>query len=270
MRTCHSLLVLACLFTVLNTACTSPARRIEQIAKNLGYTPVSLVGGGFILSAYRNNVSKPLPTTLHVYIEGDGLPWLTPTIVSSDPTPRNALMLELMAIDHTPSLYLGRPCYFGHAEDSLCEPTLWTDRRYSPLVVDTMSSALRRFLSSRQYEQLVFIGHSGGGALALLIANQFEETALVVTIAGNLDTDAWTRLHGFTPLTGSLNPAAQKKNRPFPEFHYLGFQDTDLPPSVFGAIANKRPNATVVVVNDADHACCWAQIWREQVMSLPQ
>ena len=42
----------------------------------------------------------------------------------------------------------------------------------------------------------------------MLLAERLEMTQAVVTIAANLDTDAWTELHGFSALEGSLNPAA--------------------------------------------------------------
>ena len=267
---CRSLPIWLCFYATIITACASPAERVADSARQFGHTPVTLEGRRFILAAYQNISTKPYTGALHVYIEGDGLPWRTPTLVADDPTPRTPLMLELMADDPAPSLYLGRPCYFGHAADPPCTPSLWTDRRYSATVVDAMSAALRKFVKNRRIRRLVFIGHSGGGALALLIANQFDAVSLVVTLAGNLDTDAWTKLHGFSPLTGSLNPALQAKRQPFPELHYLGLQDANLPPEIFEPIAKARNRASVILVNNADHACCWAQVWRDALRRLPE
>jgi pimeloyl-ACP methyl ester carboxylesterase len=54
---------------------------------------------------------------------------------------------------------------------------------------------------------VLLIGHSGG-ALAILLAARVPQVVAVVTIAGNLDTDVWTKLHGYLRLQGSLNPIA--------------------------------------------------------------
>ena len=254
--------------TIISSGC-SPTQHLETMAHNYGYSPITLRGNGFTLTGYENHSPQATTTTLHIYIEGDGLPWISPNVISRDPTPRNPLMLRLMALDKSPSIYLGRPCYNGHANDIQCDISLWTDRRYSDLVLQIMTSALQYYLGSHHFRKLVFIGHSGGGALALLLAERFERTDLAVTIAGNLDTMEWTRIHGFTPLYGSINPATQRKMRPFKELHFLGAEDTTIPLSIFESIARKRLNSSVVIVRNADHACCWESIWSTALASLP-
>ena len=264
----HALMIIVVCLTMTHGGCT-PTQRIASMAETYGYSPLTLQGNGFSLSSYENHSPHANSSALHIYIEGDGLPWITPYITSDDPTPRNPLMLRLMALDISPSIYLGRPCYNGHANDIKCDVTLWTDRRYSDLVVKIMSSALQNYLGTHHFKKLVFIGHSGGGALALLLAEKFEQTDLAVTIAGNLDTMAWTRTHGFTPLHGSINPATQRKKRPFNELHFLGTEDTTIPLAIFEPIARKRLNASIIIIRNADHACCWESIWATALASLP-
>ncbi|CAL1241117.1 protein of unknown function [Candidatus Methylocalor cossyra] len=48
---------------------------------------------------------QPAPSTLHVYLEGDGRPWQTRWHIAEDPTPREPVMLRLMARDHQAALY---------------------------------------------------------------------------------------------------------------------------------------------------------------------
>ena len=80
-----------------------------------------------------------------------------------------------------------------------------------------MAAALSDILQRRPYQGLVLIGYSGGGVLAMLLAEQFPATQAVVTVAGNLDTDAWAIEHGYSPLRGSLNPAfATATGRKYP------------------------------------------------------
>jgi pimeloyl-ACP methyl ester carboxylesterase len=197
--------------------------------------------------------------TLHVYIDGDGRPWSRgePT---ADPTPRNPLVLRLMALDPAPSLYLGRPCYHGLAAAPPCAAAVWTAERYSPAVVASMATALRRALRGRDVDRLVWVGYSGGGSLAVLLAPRFAETIGVITIAANLDIEAWADLHGYARLVGSLNPATQP---PLParirQRHYVGGRDRVVPES----IVSRGPidPAGLVVIPGYDHVCCWEAIW---------
>lgn len=199
---------------------------------------------------------------VHVYVEHDGRPWLGERTVSPDPTPRNPLMLRLLARDPTPSLYLGRPCYFGLASTPPCSPLLWTHERYSERVVESMAAALRSLLPADT--PVAFFGHSGGGTLAMLLAERFPETRAVVTIAGNLDPPAWTEHHRYTPLVGSLNPVLRPPlSAKIIQKHYLGGRDLDVPPSITRRYAALHPAAQVIEYPDFDHRCCWEKVWPE-------
>ena len=199
--------------------------------------------------------------TLHVYLDGDGTPWRRGE-PAPDPTPRNPLVLDLMALDRAPSVYLGRPCYHGLAASPPCTSALWTGRRYSAAVVSSMETVLRDVARAGGFERLVWFGYSGGGVLALLLAPRFPETTDVRTIAANLDIDMWTDLHGHERLDGSLNPAGLP---PLPaairQRHYVGARDRLVPPQVTARAP--IPRDSIVVVPDYDHVCCWRALWRE-------
>jgi len=252
----------ALFWVLLATGCASPTQRIDETAARFGYQPLGLEGNGFRLAAFFKPGAKDSGKRLHVYLEGDGTPWRSRRTISDDPTPRDPVMLRLMALDEGPALYLGRPCYYGHSADNGCSPALWTHRRYGPEVVDSLADALRRFLSQNAYERLALFGHSGGGALAVLLAPRFPEISAIVTLAGNLDIDAWTAYHGYSPLTGSLNPVETTTDG-IPEYHYLGGTDRTIPPSVFEPIANRRSHARVFVLPGFDHRCCWQDVWKD-------
>ncbi len=252
--------VVALLVAVL-AACATPAERFERRAAALGFEPVSLQGAGFRHLAYVGGMQGH-SETLHVYIEHDGTPWLGRTQVADDPTPRTPFALELMAKDSGPRLLLGRPCYFQLPEDSGCGPLLWTHRRYSPEVVASMVAALRSFLAMHSFRRVVLVGHSGGGTIAWLMAAHVPETSAVVTIAANLDTDDWARIHGYTALEGSLNPASQPDLPSWiVQLHYVGSHDRKVPPSVVQSFARRHPEVGVVEVAGFDHECCWVDRW---------
>lgn len=205
----------------------------------------------------------PLALALHVYLENDGRPWRTPREISADPNPRRPLMLEALAGDRAPALYLGRPCYLvGPPLPAGCSPLLWTHRRYAPEVVDSLAAALAHFLDERPHEQLVFLGHSGGGTLAVLLAERFAQTRAVVTLAANLDLGAWSRLHGYSPLDGSLDPRTRPPLPPtVAQWHYVGELDREVPPTLAQGYRIDHPRAGVEAVPGQDHACCWLEHW---------
>lgn len=245
----------------LLTACASPAERFERRAAQLGFTSIRLHGDGFDHRAYAAQAGQG-GDTLHVYIEHDGTPWAAIDRVSDDPTPRTPYALEMMSRDSGARLMLGRPCYFQVQAAPPCDPSIWTHERYSPQVVASMVTALRRYLSSYPYRHVVLIGYSGGGTLAWLMAAQLPETTAAVTIAANLDIDAWARLHGYSLLAGSLDPAVSPPLPPaIVQRHYVGGRDSNVPPSIVRSFARRHPEAAVIEIAGFDHVCCWIEQW---------
>ena len=245
------------------SACATPAEHFERRGAGLGFVSISLQGDGFQHLAYVAGF-REASDTLHVYVEHDGTPWTDFTHVADDPTPRAPIALELMAQDTGPRMLLGRPCYHEPKKDSGCGPLLWTHRRYSREVVTSMAAALRSFLSRQPFRHVVLIGYSGGGTIAWLMAGYVPETIAVVTVAANLDTDEWARIHGYSALDGSLNPALLPELPPaVRQLHYVGGRDQNVPPSIVRSFAHRHHGARVVEVAAFGHVCCWIERWPE-------
>lgn len=214
-----------------------------------------------------NKVLVESPTNLHIYLEGDGLPWRNRHTISKDPTPRYPLALHLMSLDPDPAYYITRPCYHRQISEN-CHDDLWTFGRYSQEVVDAMAQAVQSILASVDESTTVtLIGYSGGATLALLVVAQLEGVDRLVTVAGNLDNDAWTALHGYTPLHNSLNPA----NIELPEYiryiHFAGSDDSNIPPSL-GKAMYARPGHELRVMQGFDHRCCWVEVWPQVLTEI--
>ncbi|WP_245232600.1 alpha/beta fold hydrolase [Thiorhodococcus minor] len=206
---------------------------------------------------------------VHVYLEGDGLPWVSRHRIASDPTPRSPLALRLMAMDPAPSVYLGRPCYFGLADGDPCRPWLWTHGRYSAEVVDSMRAAVRAVLPPDSTARITLIGYSGGGVLATLIAPHLAGEVRVTTIAANLDIDAWADHHGYSRLSGSMNPADQPPlDARIGQLHLMGERDQVVPPATTARFLARNPMAAVRSVSGYDHGCCWLEDWPGVLASL--
>jgi len=205
---------------------------------------------------------------IHVYIEGDGTPWVDGTTVAADPTPRRPVALSLMRLDPAFSIYAGRPCYSGLAASEGCSSMLWTSGRYSAAVVSSMRVVVRRLLDMYGAKRLVLIGHSGGGTLAVLLAPSFDETVAVVTVGGNLDVRAWAQWHRYAPLDASLNPVDFP---PLParirQLHLVGGRDGNVPPDM-ATHAIERLGSIPIVYPRFDHACCWERQWPEVLRRL--
>ncbi|NND92432.1 MAG: alpha/beta hydrolase [Granulosicoccus sp.] len=268
------------LLALVLQSCASPSGKLDRLAKDQGFVRSTLVAGGFRLRVYQNTAAQlrasnrtlePESITLHVYLEGDGSPWRYRTIIMPDPTPRRPLMLRLMRQDAQPAAYLGRPCYNGTSLEDSCDNSLWTSGRYSLAVVQSMASGLRVLARQHRADRLWLLGHSGGGALAMLLAEQVPEVRRVVTVAGNLDTSAWTRHHGYTPLYGSANPADQVPyRRDLWQWHLLGGQDDVIPQQLVRPFIMRQSHASAFLIDRFSHGCCWLSIWPQVLVALEQ
>jgi pimeloyl-ACP methyl ester carboxylesterase len=240
----------------------APAQRLDTLANAYGFQRKLVEGAHFRLVTYRNRAMDGKGAVLHVYLEGDGLPWRTRYEVSWDPTPRDPLALRLMKADPAPAVYLGRPCYDGQAAAPGCGPRMWTVARYAPVVLASMRAALTRILARSGYSGIVLIGYSGGGTLAMLLAARLPQTRGVITIGGNLDPARWALLHRYSPLAASLNPADEPPlDRRIRQVHYVGSDDRDVPPGLVRGVARQQPGAAVIVIPGFDHRCCWEAVW---------
>lgn len=254
--------LILCFLALQLQSCAKPAYlEVNRTANDLGLVRSIAKGEPFQHVVYQSHLKKSTGR-LHVYIEGDGVAWRMRHVISRDPTPRNPLMLRLMGMDPSNSLYVGRPCYFGLVPDKACNPDYWTFLRFSDKVVKSMAAVIRE--KSAKFQSVVLIGHSGGGALAMLIAERLRNVDSIVTLAGNLDIEAWTKHHGYTPLYGSLNPAARA---PLPlqirQLHLVAGRDEIIPPGIVNGWIARQPSAQRWVFEEYDHSCCWSKQWVE-------
>lgn len=203
--------------------------------------------------------------SLHIYIEGDGSPWIGGNTVAADPTPRNPLALRLMAKSPYNSVYIGRPCYFDQITTKLCEPRYWTSARYSEAVVNSMLAVIERL--RLQGQRLVLIGYSGGATLATLLTERLDGDLVLITVAGNLDIDRWTSHHGYLPLHESLNPAKTVSLKGVRHVHLAAEHDRVIPKEQIKSFA-KSHGGEFQVFESYNHRCCWLEHWPDLLKTL--
>ncbi|WP_232318651.1 hypothetical protein [Sphingomonas sp. TDK1] len=203
---------------------------------------------------------------LTVYFEGDGFAYAARGRRAMDPTPIDPVALRL-ALQHPgsgPVAWLARPCQYGSRARN-CHSDYWSVARYAPEVIDGTAAALDRLKADAGASRLILVGYSGGGALAALLAERRGDVVGLVTVAANLDLDAWTAAHRLTPLSRSVDPAtdAARLSR-LPQVHFVGAEDRNVGPAIARAFAGKMAAGApvaIVTVAGQDHGCCWAGQW---------
>lgn len=247
--------------------CTSLAEEFARKAAALNMTREVITGSRFQHAAYIKAGYKS--KTLHIYLDGDGTPWIAGR-PSDDPTPRKPLVLNLMALDEAPAAYVGRPCYHGVKSIGECSSRFWLKDRYSEDVVASLAAVIKQLLVQGGYEKVSLFGHSGGGTLAVLLAPRFPQTASVITVAANLDLDAWAAYTEPNDLSGSLNPASLPPlSTSVRQRHYAGGKDDAVPPALMVKAA-EHLGSKLIVLDDYDHVCCWEQIWSQVLDDLTE
>lgn len=238
--------------------CSSPAQKFDYTAASFGLERRVVMGTTFphVVFWRRDDLKRG---TLHVYLDGDGTP-MRDGRATEDPTPRNTLMLSLLALDLSPAVYIGRPCYHSQVQARECSDDLWTTARYSDRVVSSLTATLKSIMASGSYDGISFFGHSGGGTLAMLLGERFPNTKAIITIAANLDIDAWADHHDIPRLSASLNPAVRPPIHGVLQRHYVGSRDHIVPRAI---VARGIPaaNSELMVIEGYDHLCCWELLW---------
>lgn len=246
-------------------SCATPAQKFAATATRFDLKQQNIRGEPFLHRLFVNEAARQVGTkrsVLHVYIDGDGTPWERGRWPANDPTSRNPLILKLLKADTAPALLLGRPCYHGLNETAPCQYRYWTSHRYSRIVVNSMVTALQRWLKKKPFAKITLIGFSGGGTLAVLIASEMTPVHRLITIAANLDISRWARRHGFRALDHSINPSDLP---PLPasieQIHYIGLADTNISAESVNKFSIRQDNAAFIPIAGFDHHCCWPEIW---------
>ena len=257
----------AILLTLLLAACASSRQAVgPDLARTAGWRWDILPAGQFDIAAATSPNGGTGPLVL--YLEGDGFAYVHPRQPSLDPTPSDPLALRL-AMAHPgpePVAWLGRPCQYVMPEHGQnCDTPYWTTRRYAPEIVDGVNAAIDIVKRRSGAEQIILVGYSGGGAIAVLLAARRADVVKVVTVAADLDLTYWTKRDGLAPMEGSLDPAsaAERLGR-VPQVHFTGAKDHVVGTDVVSSFLRRLPAGTparLEEIPDFTHDCCWVEAW---------
>ncbi len=245
----------------------TPQERKDSLLllKNQEFSEVDIQTSSFNLLSLQKNQKNCKDKDLRVYIEGDGLAWITRNTISSDPTPVNPTALKLMNQDkYECKIYLARPCQY--ITSSECNSSYWTSNRFDNRVIKSYDESLNKLKNSYKNRSFTLIGYSGGGAVASLVSAQRKDVSKLITVAGNLDINKWTTMHNISKLDKSLNPADYSKNlENIEQYHLIGNQDDIIPKDIFLSYYSKfkKKDKINYFYFDATHNCCWEEPYKK-------
>lgn len=256
-----ALLLSACqdLPTIRQDSAKRTALPVFMIPRNVPAEPFTLQG--------YERVHKKF-TTAVLYIEGDGVAYSSPSVLSLSSTPTDPVGLRIAAQDGSENVvYLARPCqyrqkYQGKDE---CPKVFTTDAKFSEAVIQGYNHALDNIKAYHDVTGFEIVGFDGGAAIATILASQRADIVSLRTIAGNLDTTTTSQINGTLPLTKSYNPvnyASKLANKP--QRHFVGKLDKITPAAVYNSYAQAlgpTPCNAVSFIDNADHEHGWVEQW---------
>ena len=252
-------------------ACASGRKQAQMLADAAHFRFMRFETPAYVLYGRLREGHGPV---LHVYLEGDGMAFITRTRPSSDPTPRDPVALRLAA--HHPGsgpgsgpvLYLGRPCQYVEGDDARgCAVDAWTSGRMSERAIHAVSAALDQAKRATGTTRLALYGFSGGGGVVALVAQRRQDVVFLGSIAGNLDHLYWTTSLHLTPLYDSLNPMDKAAlTARIPQLHLSGGRDRIIPPIIAERWCAALPPASPCrrhLVPGMTHGGAWERVWPE-------
>ncbi|MCT7633640.1 alpha/beta hydrolase [Aliarcobacter butzleri] len=224
--------------------------------------------GSFNLFSFQK-ISNECKTNIKIYVEGDGLSWISKSIISSNPTPINPIALKLMLLDNSScKIYLARPCQYITSNG--CEEKYWTSHRFNTKIIESYEHVLNNLKKEYTNTKFDLIGYSGGGAIVTLLASSRNDVNSITTIAGNLDIEEWSEIQKISSLNGSLNPANYSKElENIKQTHLIGENDKIIPKDIFFSYQSKFKNKENIkyFIYDSTHNCCWEDIYRKYLLN---
>ena len=235
----------------------------DTVAQSGNLVQQKIATDDFLLTTYQRFDSTADNKQMVVYIEGDGMAWISRDQLSSNPTPVQPIALKLASIDTNDNvLYIARPCqYLWPQKMNRCSSRYWSDKRGSEEVILSINQAISIVKQKQNISSIRLIGYSGGGGIAALIADRRADVNEFVSVSGNLNYKLFTQTHNLSPMNGSIDPiTVANQIGLIPQIHYVGADDKIIPRQIALSFSDK-----VKVINDVSHdnwSDKWAQILR--------
>lgn len=273
-----SLSTIGCLGTNSSLSMQGRLNQAQEISQSSHFFTKDIPTSSFVIRSHiklqnsphnqiNRNTINTSKKTARIYIEGDGLAWVSRQTPSLDPTPTYPLALKLASQDTSPNvIYLARPCqYTKKATAKLCSLKYWTSHRFSPEVLQALNEALNYFQEEYSISHFELIGFSGGGAIAALLSEKRKDVISLRTVAGNINHGLVMRMHNVSPLTGSLDAIhIAPKIAHIPQHHFIGGKDKIITSDISESFKKESNDSSCIktsVISSASHEKGWSDIW---------
>jgi len=233
----------------------------DTVAQSGNLVQQKIATDDFLLTTYQRFDATADNKQMVVYIEGDGMAWISRDQLSSNPTPVQPIALKLASIDTNANvLYIARPCqYLWPQKMNRCSSRYWSDKRGSEEVISSINQAISIVKQKQNISSIRLIGYSGGGGIAALIADRRADVSEFVSVSGNLNYKLFTQTHNLSSMNGSIDPiTVANQIGSIPQIHYVGADDKIIPKQIALSFSDK-----VKVINNVSHDNWpdkWAQI----------
>ncbi len=222
----------------------------------------------FALTVFERIHKRHAPAT--IYIEGDNVKF------SNNPTPYNPVGLALASLDKSNNVIsMARPCQYSAMLDR--SKTCWIaetwEHKFSKEVIQSYQIAINEIINRYDIEGIHLIGYAGGATIAAALAASRKDVLSLRTIAGNLDTDLYTKNHELNAFNNAMNPtkfAAKLRNTP--QIHFIGEQDEIISPALlrnFMKAMGRSSCASYELVEGATYDKNWSEKWPELLAKEP-
>jgi len=254
--------------TLLSSGCMSKlSPKIRQhtadtVAQAGNLAQQKIATDDFLLTTYQRFDSTANNKQMVVYIEGDGMAWISRDQLSNNPTPIQPIALKLASIDTNANvLYIARPCqYLWPQTMNSCSSKYWSDKRGSQEAIDSINQAISIVKNRENIALVKLVGYSGGGGIAALITAKRDDVNQLITVSGNLNYKLFTQIHNLSPMNSSIDPiTVAKQISLIPQIHYVGADDKIVPKQIALSFSDK-----VMVINNVSHDN-WPDKW-EQIL----
>ncbi|MFU7502820.1 MAG: alpha/beta hydrolase [Candidatus Tisiphia sp.] len=238
-------------------------KEAEKVASINKFEKKLVQAGDFVITTYQRVSDKDSPYVF--YIEGDGSISIGHYAIADNPNPSRVMLFKLATLDTRPNIvYIARPCQYTPVElNPNCNQAYWTDKRMAEEVIESTNIVINSINNGNPAN---LVGFSGGGGVAVLVAARNKHIKDIITIAGNLDIENFSKHHGIYTLKESLNPIDYAiKISNIPQLHLSGSKDAIVPSKIMhGYIKASSSDCTQQkIFPNITHIKGWDKVWQD-------